>query len=278
MGWLRLDDGFYTHPKSLAAGRDGRDLYLAGLCYSNQQALDGLIPAHSLDLVAALAGVAQVEQTVTKLAEVGLWHLHDDGWMIHDFLEHQQSREQREAWKQKERDRKTRARSARTPDTKGDAPAVVRADTPRTPRGVRELSALENRTEQNRTEDSFVVPGGQSPTPNIDPPPTNPTTDDDERIDQALHHLGRADQTAAITAGTPIRNPTGHLAACTARRAVDRPAITKLAVEHPDWSADQLARHHLNPPPPPRRCGICREPAHPGGAADCPQIEIGANA
>ena len=33
MPWVKLDDHFFRHPKVIAAGRDARDLFLAGLCY-----------------------------------------------------------------------------------------------------------------------------------------------------------------------------------------------------------------------------------------------------
>lgn len=122
------------HPKALAAGRDARDVYLAALCWSNQQRTDGVIPSHALPLIASLAGVADADQAASRLCEVGLWDNHVDGWQVHDFLAYQQSKEDREAWLKSERERKQRARDARKPP---EVPQPVRAESKRNPRNVR---------------------------------------------------------------------------------------------------------------------------------------------
>ena len=44
--WVRLDADYFRNPKVLAAGRDGRDLHLASICWmEGKDQLDGLIPA-----------------------------------------------------------------------------------------------------------------------------------------------------------------------------------------------------------------------------------------
>lgn len=90
MTWVKLDDQFFRHTKSTAAGKDGRALFLAGLCYCASQLTDGHISKTALMLVAAEAGV---KHTVAKtLVDVGLWD--DDGhhgYWVHDFLEYNPS-------------------------------------------------------------------------------------------------------------------------------------------------------------------------------------------
>jgi len=73
LSWWRMDDGFLTHPKALAAGKDGRALFVAGGLYSAGEYTDGRIPAGSLALIAAAADVRPAA-TARRLVEVGLWH------------------------------------------------------------------------------------------------------------------------------------------------------------------------------------------------------------
>lgn len=90
MSWVRIDDQFFRHPKATAAGRDGRSLFIAGLCYCASQLTDGHITKAALMLVAADAGV---KHTVAKtLVECGLW-VEDGrhGFFVHDFLEYNPS-------------------------------------------------------------------------------------------------------------------------------------------------------------------------------------------
>jgi hypothetical protein len=47
MPWVKLDDRFFTNPKVIGAGRDARDLYLAGLCYCAAELTDGFVPANA---------------------------------------------------------------------------------------------------------------------------------------------------------------------------------------------------------------------------------------
>lgn len=89
MTWVRLDDQFPFHPKALRAGKDGRALFVAGLCYSAQHETDGHLPTAALPLLLALA---EVPKKATKaLVDAGLWDETPDGFEIHDFLEYQPS-------------------------------------------------------------------------------------------------------------------------------------------------------------------------------------------
>lgn len=84
MSWVKLDDQFFMNPKSLAAGKDGRELYLAGLCYCAAQLTDGFIATAALPVVAASAGVKL--STARKLEQVGLWEESIGGFRVHDYL------------------------------------------------------------------------------------------------------------------------------------------------------------------------------------------------
>ena len=82
--WAKIDDGFFDNPKARAAGKDGRALFLAGLCWAAGQLTGGRIASTDLALVAAKAEV-RPSATVRRLVDVGLWEPVAGGWLIHDF-------------------------------------------------------------------------------------------------------------------------------------------------------------------------------------------------
>jgi hypothetical protein len=102
--YIRVDIGFWDHPKSVAAGADGRNLFLCALGWSRGQLTDGAIPGTQLPLLAFKTGLSidAAAAAADKLVEVGMWDREPDGWTVHDFAEHQLTREDidkvREAW------------------------------------------------------------------------------------------------------------------------------------------------------------------------------------
>lgn len=87
MPWIKLDVNFLEHPKIDALSCDAKLLYIWGLCYSGRQLTDGFIPAKQVSSVERQSPAAEL---VTAL----LWHVVTNGYEIHDYLEHQSSREQ----------------------------------------------------------------------------------------------------------------------------------------------------------------------------------------
>lgn len=75
MPWVKLDDAFFTDEAAMAAGPDGRLLFLAGLCHASRNLTDGSIDKRALPSIAALAG-ADIAAADT-LVDLGLWV--DDG-------------------------------------------------------------------------------------------------------------------------------------------------------------------------------------------------------
>ena len=113
MAWVRLDDGFSDHPKLAALGDLlplAGWLYVCGLCYAARHLTNGLIPRTQLARLAGFNHLAYMpadgEDTATyedqidpndlaeALAEAGLWHRHDEGYIIHDYLKYNPSRTQ----------------------------------------------------------------------------------------------------------------------------------------------------------------------------------------
>lgn len=109
MTWVRLDDGFYRHPKARAVGKDGRALFLAACCWSAANLTDGAIPATALSMILSDAEVPP--RTVDRLVAEGLWETNGHGWVIHDFLAYNRSRARTETDREAARERQARARS-----------------------------------------------------------------------------------------------------------------------------------------------------------------------
>jgi hypothetical protein len=94
MAWVKLDDAFFRNPKVLAAGRDARDLYLAGLCFAGAQLTDGLIRTSAIRMLAAEADIDNGQAAALRLIDVGLWISTDDGYQIKDYLDYNPTAEQ----------------------------------------------------------------------------------------------------------------------------------------------------------------------------------------
>jgi hypothetical protein len=93
MGWIKLDDGFFRNPKIVSVGRDARDLYLAGLCYCGANLTDGIIPKNAVKIIAAEAEIRLRLILISQLIGVGLWTEVDGNYHVHDYLNHQISKE-----------------------------------------------------------------------------------------------------------------------------------------------------------------------------------------
>ena len=91
MPWMKIDDGIADHPKIQTVGPVGFALYMRGICYANRKHTDGLLPFGS---IGAMTHDMDPEIWPQKLIDCGLWEHHPQGYMIHDFLEWNESKEQ----------------------------------------------------------------------------------------------------------------------------------------------------------------------------------------
>ena len=89
MGWVRLDDNFADHPKIIALGDTAFRLFITGLCYSNRQLTDGVIP---YQIVNAWVG-DNPEKPSDELEDQGLWERVDKGFQIRSYTEYQPTRD-----------------------------------------------------------------------------------------------------------------------------------------------------------------------------------------
>jgi 5-methylcytosine-specific restriction endonuclease McrA len=96
MAWLKIDDGWYMHPKIRAAGRDARDLWMQAACWCAQQENDGEVPDFMLAPLASLAELPAdaAHPAAMRLVGLGLWEdsRSGPGWVFHDWHVYQPKR------------------------------------------------------------------------------------------------------------------------------------------------------------------------------------------
>lgn len=148
-GYAKLQNDFWRSPKGMklkkrnpAAGF----LYILAISY----AADNLTDGHISEDVAYYALDATDEQ-IAFLVDNGYWDESDtgDGWMIHDYLEHQNSREQIETTRAKDRARKARKKA--DSDT---TPSGFQSDSARKPDGGRVEGLNTKHKTQNQNSSS----------------------------------------------------------------------------------------------------------------------------
>ncbi len=119
MTWVRIDDGFYQHPKVASAGPLAMAMQVAALCYCNKNLTDGFVPwsvaqsllswefigqadadnperGSPLFKVGITCGMAGDDVTcqfvIGQLVTNGLWDEADGGFRVHDYLDYQPSK------------------------------------------------------------------------------------------------------------------------------------------------------------------------------------------
>lgn len=145
MPWFKIDDGFWSHPKTLQLSDGAQALWVRAGSWCMAHLTDGVIPPFALPVLGAK------RRYIDELVAVSLW-IHDEGaYRFHDWQKYQPTREQVEADRDAaaERKRKSRQRAqreshspsrvtdgVRSPDA---APSPTRPDPTRpteTPNGV----------------------------------------------------------------------------------------------------------------------------------------------
>jgi hypothetical protein len=124
MGWAKLDDGFYDHPKVRQAGPIAAFLFVQSLCYCARYGTDGMVPwtvvvgwEREADLETHPTGgkgggVSYRCEAIQRLLDVELWRFVDseggeEPWIeVHDYLQYNLSREE---WAEKQERLKARA-------------------------------------------------------------------------------------------------------------------------------------------------------------------------
>lgn len=130
MGTFLVDDNFPDHVKFAELLDEHVGLWVKALAWINRQETDGFIPAAMLR---RLSSSKKPEKLVEKLIQAGLWVACDGGWMVHDYLEWNASKEHREARRQAARARMAGARAQKhvpsSPPSERTGSPDVRANT-----------------------------------------------------------------------------------------------------------------------------------------------------
>lgn len=146
MPWGKLDDSFYDHPKLDELGRDrlaGAGLWAVSISWCNKRLTDGHV---TFERIARLGGTTRLAE---RLADVGLYERVPGGYLIHDFLDFNDSREMVEARREAERIKKRSQRAAGSASvgrgrdgryvSPGDTPGESPATRPDPSRPVQEI-------------------------------------------------------------------------------------------------------------------------------------------
>lgn len=88
MGWVKVDDNMFQNAKVHGVGFRARWCYVASIQYASANLTDGFISRNVLRLIDANQRIAE------ELQAAGLWESVDGGWVIHDYLRHNRSREE----------------------------------------------------------------------------------------------------------------------------------------------------------------------------------------
>lgn len=138
MSWVRLDDQFANHAKIMSVGSDAFRLHVTAMCWSASQLTDGAVPAAAVRQLGWFCD--DLKQATSELVAAGLWEVAGAGWLIHDYLEYNPSKEQvlKERAEAKERMQNKRK------------------------------SSVEVRPNISRTSDNVQVPPSPSPSPSPD--------------------------------------------------------------------------------------------------------------
>jgi hypothetical protein len=171
LGWIRIDDRFDEHPKFAAAGPLGLALWISGMAYCNRNLTDGFIPwtvARTLVswdflgpdgptsvTVGSDAIPVAPDLTIGLLLAVDLWDEIPGGYLVHDYLEYQPSRDE----VQEERERRAAAgRAGGLATARGRAVAPAKAPAVAKPPAKRQRKRTPNPNPKPK-QDSLVPDG-----------------------------------------------------------------------------------------------------------------------
>lgn len=132
MVWARLDDRFPWHPKVRPLTDAAFRLHVSAICWIAENLTDGVVEE---DRLRYISDVRSPRKAVAQLLQHGLWELHPDGWLIHDWDSYLPHREEVAAKRQAEADKKRaqrrKALGLSPGDDEGDSPGDSPALSPR---------------------------------------------------------------------------------------------------------------------------------------------------
>ena len=117
MAWIKIDDSFPDHPKVVGLSDKAFRVHINGLCYCGKYLTDGKVPMK----IAARFSEEDMA-VIAELSMAGLWieDLPNNGFIIHDYLTHQTSKDQVEQKRANLRERQKRYREKQAPDNNAE--------------------------------------------------------------------------------------------------------------------------------------------------------------
>jgi general stress protein YciG len=225
--YVKLHGGFFRNRKARAVGKDGRELYLAGLCYAGDALTDGIIPKNILALVALEAEVKPT--TAKKLVDNGMWIDEGDHYRIHDYDDWQRSAADAKTLSEKRAEAGKKGGKA-----KANGLANARAgDEANDTSSCQDVAQAEDKRGEERTSSSSVS--------DLQPPADRPEDDDGilgnlwkSWAHRKLHQRREAGQEEPYNVGGWLRSVADDLAGLYANDA------KKLLAETPTATSDEL--------------------------------------
>lgn len=116
MSWFKIDDNFWSHPKTVGLSSDAVALWVRAGSYSGNHLTDGVVPRHIMPMIQGTDAAAK------ELVEAGMWLDHIDGWVFHDWHAYQPTRAKVEADRAKTKDRVAKHRAKSDTDLSNETP------------------------------------------------------------------------------------------------------------------------------------------------------------
>jgi len=143
--YFRLDLYFFEHPKVVDLSHPATVLYIASIAYCNRRETDGYVAEPVLRRLIEVneqdPDSAGHKELAEELCRAKLWERVEGGWEVHDFLEHNESSDERDERRSDDAARKRAARAAAKNRPDGPEPpsggpsGSVPPDTTNRPRG-----------------------------------------------------------------------------------------------------------------------------------------------
>lgn len=92
--WFRLDVNYPRHPKVLAVGIVAEVLTTRAMAHCAEFLTDGVLLITDVPSISQKLKPPQIKAAINQLVAVGLWERLDEGYLIHDYLDRQPSKEE----------------------------------------------------------------------------------------------------------------------------------------------------------------------------------------
>jgi hypothetical protein len=127
MTWFRVDDGWYSHPKTLHVGLAARGLWASCGSWCGKQENDGVVPEVVLPMCAPRVPLSTLRKLAAELVAAGLWEVVPGGWLFHDWEVMQPTRAEKDAERAENRRRQAEWRERKRREREERENAQLRA-------------------------------------------------------------------------------------------------------------------------------------------------------